>query len=106
LTYTITKENKHKSRINISGNYKIMIYSPEVYFGIPRQHAEVGHKNIIIIGYTNHLGRFCRNGKKFLENDLHHNFVQFLVQKLVMPSHTTYPKIGYREFIEFEIWQI
>jgi hypothetical protein len=31
------------------------------------------------------------------------NFVQFLVQKLVMAKHTTYPKIGYRGFMDFEI---
>jgi hypothetical protein len=60
------KENKHKSRINISGNYKIVINSTEVYFGITRQYAEVGHKNIIIVSYKNHLGRFCINGKQFI----------------------------------------
>jgi hypothetical protein len=49
--------------MNISGNYKIVINSPEVHFGIERQHAEVGNKNIIIFGYKNHLGRSCRNGK-------------------------------------------
>jgi hypothetical protein len=42
LTYAIIKKNKHISRINISGNYKILINSPEVCFGITRQHAEVG----------------------------------------------------------------
>jgi hypothetical protein len=63
-------------------------------------------QKIIIFDYKNHLGRFCRNGKQFLEKDLQHSFVQFLVQKLVMPSHKAYPKIGYRGFIEFEIWQI
>jgi hypothetical protein len=61
-----------------------VIHSPEVCFEIARQHAEVGHKNIITFGYKNHLGRFCRNGKQFLENDLQHNFVQFLVQNLAM----------------------
>jgi hypothetical protein len=45
LTYAITKKNKHNSRINISGIYKIVINSPEVHFGIKRQHAEVAHKN-------------------------------------------------------------
>jgi hypothetical protein len=39
LTYAITKKNKHISIINISENYKIVISSPEVYFGIKRQHA-------------------------------------------------------------------
>jgi hypothetical protein len=60
------QENKHISGINISGHHKIVITSPEVYFGITRQHAEVGHKNIIIFGYKNHLGRFYRIGKQFL----------------------------------------
>jgi hypothetical protein len=40
-----------------------MINSPEVYLGITRQLAEVGHKNIIIFSYKNHLDRFCINGK-------------------------------------------
>jgi hypothetical protein len=83
LSYAFTKKNKHKSRINISGKYKIVISSPKVYFGITRQHVEVGHKNIIIFGYKNHLGRFYRNEQQFLEKDLQHNFVQFLVQELV-----------------------
>jgi hypothetical protein len=39
LTYAITKKSKHISRINISDNYKIVINSPEVHFGITRQHA-------------------------------------------------------------------
>jgi hypothetical protein len=34
LSYEILKKNKHNSRINISGNYKIVINSPEVCFGI------------------------------------------------------------------------
>jgi hypothetical protein len=29
-----------------------------------------------------------------------------LVQELVMTQHTTYPKISYRGFIDFEILQI
>jgi hypothetical protein len=44
LTYAITKKNKHNSRINISVNYKIVINSPEVCFGITRQYAKVGWK--------------------------------------------------------------
>jgi hypothetical protein len=63
LSYVITKKNKHKSRINISGNYKIVINSPEVCFGIKRQYAKVGCKKLIIVSYKNHLCRFCRNGK-------------------------------------------
>jgi hypothetical protein len=44
LSYSITKKIKHISRINTSDNYKIVINSPRVYFGIKRQHAEVGQK--------------------------------------------------------------
>jgi hypothetical protein len=49
LTYAITRENKHISRINISDNYKIVINSPKVYFGTTRQHAEVGHKKLLFL---------------------------------------------------------
>jgi hypothetical protein len=84
LTCAITKKNKHISRINIYGNYKIGINSPEVCLGIKRQYAEVGCKNLIIFSYKNHLCRFCTNGKQFFKKDLQHNFVQVLVQELVM----------------------
>jgi hypothetical protein len=47
LSYVITKKNKPNSRINISSNYKIVINSPEVYFGIKIQYAKVGCKNLI-----------------------------------------------------------
>jgi hypothetical protein len=47
-----------------------VINSPEVYFGIKRQLAEVGHKNIIIVSYKNHLGRFCINRKQFILKEL------------------------------------
>jgi hypothetical protein len=66
LTYAIIKKNKHNSRINISDNYKIVINSPEVHFGIKRQHAEAGHKNLIIFSYKNHLRRFCIKRKEFI----------------------------------------
>jgi hypothetical protein len=65
LSYAFTKKNKHKSRINVFGRYKSVINSPKVYFGIARQHAEVEHKNIIIFGYKNHPGRFCKKGNNF-----------------------------------------
>jgi hypothetical protein len=55
----------HNLRIIIYVKPKIMINSPEVFFDITRQHAQVGHKNINIISYTNHLSRFCINGKQF-----------------------------------------
>jgi hypothetical protein len=42
------KENKHNSRNIISGIYKIVNNSPEVCFGIKRQCAKVGCKNLII----------------------------------------------------------
>jgi hypothetical protein len=56
----------HKLRINISVKPKIMINFPEVCFDITRQHAQVGHKNINIVIYKNHLGRFCRKRKQFI----------------------------------------
>jgi hypothetical protein len=56
----------HLLRINTSGHPKIMIKSPEVYLGITRQNAQVGHKNINIFSYKNHLGIFCIIGKQFI----------------------------------------
>jgi hypothetical protein len=56
----------HILRINTSDQPIIVIKLPEVYPGITRQHAQVGHKNINIFGYKNHLGRFCKNGKQFI----------------------------------------
>jgi hypothetical protein len=61
-----------------------VINSPEVHFGIKIQHAEVGHKNINIFSYENHLVRFCINRQQFILNDLQHNFVQFWIQGLGM----------------------
>jgi hypothetical protein len=66
LSYVFSKKIKYISRINISDNHKIVIMSPEVYFGIKRQHAEVGHQNLINFTYKNHLDKFRRNGKQFL----------------------------------------
>jgi hypothetical protein len=43
-----------------------VVNSPEVSLGIKRPHAEVGHKNIIIFSYKNHLDRFFINGKQFI----------------------------------------
>jgi hypothetical protein len=54
LSYLFTKKIKHTSKINTSDNYKIVINS------------EVGHKNIIIFSYKNHLDGFCINTKQFL----------------------------------------
>jgi hypothetical protein len=82
-----------------------VINSSGVYLGITRQHEQVGHKNINIFSYKNHLGRFCINGKQFIYKDLLHNFVQ-LAQEIVITSHTTYPKIGYRGLMDFDLWQI
>ena len=73
---------KHIPKINISDSYKIIINSTELHFGIKRSHAEVGHKNLIIFSYKNHLDRFCIIRKQFIIKDLQHNFVQFLVQEL------------------------
>jgi hypothetical protein len=66
LSYKFSKKNKHKPRINISVNYKIVINSPEVCFGIKRQCAQVGCKNLIIFSQKNHLYRSGRDGKTFL----------------------------------------
>jgi hypothetical protein len=56
----------HKLRMNISVKPKIMINSQEVCFDITRQYAQVGHRNIKIFSYKNHLGSFCRKGKRFI----------------------------------------
>jgi hypothetical protein len=48
LSYIFSKKIKHNSSINISGNYKIVINSPELGFGIQIQCAKVGCKNLII----------------------------------------------------------
>jgi hypothetical protein len=56
----------HKLRINTYDQPKIMVKSPEVCFGIARQLEQVGHKNIKIFSYKNHLGKFCTNGKQFI----------------------------------------
>jgi hypothetical protein len=66
LELCIFKEIKHISRINISDSHKIVINSPEIYFGITRQHAEVGNKNIISFFYKNHSDRFYINSKQFI----------------------------------------
>jgi hypothetical protein len=55
-----------------------MINSQDVYFGITRQCAQVGLKNINISNMKNHLCRSARDRKTLLEKDLHDNFVQFL----------------------------
>jgi hypothetical protein len=68
----------HKSGIIIFVNTKFMINSQDVHFGITRQCAQVGVKNINIFNMKNHLSRSDRNGKTFLEKDLHYTFVQFL----------------------------
>jgi hypothetical protein len=59
-------EIMHKLRIIIFDKPKIMITSPEVCFDITRQHAQVGHKNINIFSYKNHLGRFCIIEQQFI----------------------------------------
>jgi hypothetical protein len=66
LSCAFLKKNKHNSGINICGNYKIVITSPEVGFGIKRQCAKVGCKILFIFSYKNHLCRSYRNGKTFL----------------------------------------
>jgi hypothetical protein len=61
-----------------------MINSQDVYFYITIQCAQVELKNINIFSKKNHLGSICRDGKQFIQQDLLHNFVQFLAQKLVI----------------------
>jgi hypothetical protein len=61
-----------------------MINSQDVYFGITRQCAQVGLKNINIFNKKNHLCRSARDKKTFLEKDSHDNFVQFLAQHLLL----------------------
>jgi hypothetical protein len=68
----------YKSRIIIYVNPKIMINPQDVHFGIRRQCAQVGLKNMNIFNKKNHLCRSSRKRKTFLEKDLHHKFVQFL----------------------------
>jgi hypothetical protein len=55
-----------------------MINSQDMHFGIRRQFAQVGIKNMNIFNKKNHLCRSARNRKTFLEKDLHHKFVKFL----------------------------
>jgi hypothetical protein len=66
LSYAFTKKVRHISRINSSEQYKIIINSPEVHFGIIRQHAEVGYKKLIIFSYKYHLDKFCIKRKQFI----------------------------------------
>jgi hypothetical protein len=68
----------HKSGTIISVNPQFMINSQDVHFGITRQCAQVGVKNINIFNMKNHLCRSARDRKTFFEKDLHSNFVQFL----------------------------
>jgi hypothetical protein len=56
----------HKLITNIYVKPKIMINSPEVCFDIAKQQAQVGHENINIVSYKNHLGSFCRKRKQFI----------------------------------------
>jgi hypothetical protein len=56
----------HNSGITISVNPKFMINSQDVYFGITRQCAQVGVKNINIFNTKNHLCSSARDRKTFL----------------------------------------
>jgi hypothetical protein len=56
----------HKSRIIISVNPKFVINSQDVHFGIIRQCAQVGVRDINIINMKNHLFRSARGRKTFL----------------------------------------
>jgi hypothetical protein len=74
----------HNSSIIIYVNPQIMINSQDVHFDISRQCAQVELKNINIFNKKNHVGSFCKNGKEFIQQDLLHNFMQFLAQQLVI----------------------
>jgi hypothetical protein len=78
LVYEFTKENMHKSRMIIYVNPKFMINPQGVYFGIIRQCAQVGLKNINIFNMKNSLFSSARDRNTFLKKDLHDNFVQIL----------------------------
>jgi hypothetical protein len=56
----------HKSGIIISVNPKFMINSQDVHFGIKRQCAQVGLKNINIFNMKNPLFSSSRDRKTFL----------------------------------------
>jgi hypothetical protein len=56
----------HKSRIIISVSPKIVVNSQDVYFGIIRQCAQVGVKNINIINMKNPLCSSATDRKTFL----------------------------------------
>jgi hypothetical protein len=56
----------HKSRIIISVNPKFMINSQDGHFGIKRQCAQVGVKNINTFNMKNHLCSSSRDRKTFL----------------------------------------
>jgi hypothetical protein len=56
----------HKSRIVIFVNPKFMINPQDVPFGITRQCAQVGLKNMNIFNMKNHLCSPARDRKTFL----------------------------------------
>jgi hypothetical protein len=68
----------HKSRIITSVSPKLMVNSQHVHFGITRQCAQVGLKNMNIFNMKNHLCSSARNRKTFLQTYLLYNFVQYL----------------------------
>jgi hypothetical protein len=68
MSCAFSKKIKHNSRITISGNYKFVINSPEVCFGIKRQCEKVGCKNLIILGNKKILCGSGRNGKHFYKH--------------------------------------
>jgi hypothetical protein len=56
----------HKSIIIISVNPKFMINSQDLHFGITKQGAQVGLKNMNIFNKKNHSCRSARDRKTFL----------------------------------------
>jgi hypothetical protein len=66
LDLCIYKEKQAYFKNKYLCNYKIVINSLEMHFGVTRQHAGVGHENLIIFTYKNHLDRFYRIRKQFI----------------------------------------
>jgi hypothetical protein len=82
-----------------------MINSAEVTLGISILYAEVGHTNIFLFRFKNHLLRSSINTQQFIIKDILSKFVQILVQSLHMPSIITHPKLSFRSNLFFELQQ-
>jgi hypothetical protein len=68
LGYEILKKNKNTSRINIYVNYKIVINSPEVCFGVKRQCAKLVTKTKIFLARKIIYADLAEMEKHFYKN--------------------------------------